>query len=54
MCNKPIEDLDSMDIRIVRGNTGIENGEEHYQNKSYFRCTNPQCLSCISVISLMN
>ena len=45
VCNKPIDDLDPADIRINRGAPGVQQNETHFQQKSYFRCTNPQCLS---------
>lgn len=45
VCNKPIDDLDRADIRIKCGDPGVPQTETHFQQKSYFRCTNPQCLS---------
>lgn len=45
VCNKPIDDLDRADIRIKCGDPGVAQTETHFQQKSYFRCTNPQCLS---------
>lgn len=47
VCHKPIEDLDPIDIRISGGKTCVENPEKHFHDKSYLRCSNPQCLSCI-------
>lgn len=47
VCHKPIEDLDSIDIRINSGKTCVENPEEHFHDKSYLRCSNPQCFSCM-------
>ena len=45
VCNKPIDDLDRADIRIKCGDPGVLQTETHFQQKSYFRCINPQCLS---------
>lgn len=46
VCNQPIEDLDPVDLYILRGTHSQVPDSAHYESKSYYRCINPACLSC--------
>ncbi len=46
VCNQPIEDLDPVDLYILRGTHAQVPDNAHYASKSYYRCINPACLSC--------
>lgn len=45
ICNKPIEDLQEQDLQIVKGTAAVSPSDKHFENTSYNRCSNPQCLS---------
>ena len=46
VCKQLIEDVDPTDLQISRGAPTTPSTEEHFSSKSYYRCSNVQCLSC--------
>ena len=45
ICHKPIEDVDPLDLRILRGTPVTPSDATHFASKSYVRCANAACLS---------
>lgn len=45
VCRQPIEDVDPLDLRILRGTPVTPSDAAHFASKSYLRCANPTCLS---------